>query len=150
MDCGFGRQLSAYHDGELPPGEHDALKAHLAGCPACRQELAALQALSRLVAGADRVPLPEGLLERAHRRVDGAGEVVVVRLAERLMAVAAAVLLVCVVYLYQASRTEAAPPLEEWAPTLISQRVPASQEAGAVDPLVRWVVADLGEEEEQQ
>jgi len=149
MDCRFGRQLSAYHDGELPEAERTALEAHLARCPACRAELAGIQALGRLVAEAGRAPMPEGLLERAHRRVDSAGEVVVVRLAERLMAAAAAVLLVCVLYLYQANRTEAAPPLEEWAPTLISQRVPTSQESGTVDPLVRWVVADLGEEEQQ-
>ncbi len=149
MDCGFSRQLSAYHDGELGSAERLALEAHLAQCDACRRELAGLQALSRLVAQAGRAPLPAGLVERAHRRLEGAGEVVVVRLAERLMAAAAAVLVVCVLYLYQASRTEAAPPLEDWAPTVISQRVPANQELGTVDPLVRWVVADLSEGEQQ-
>jgi len=148
MDCGFSRQLSAYHDGELPPAERDALTAHLAECDACRGEMAGLQALSRLVSGAGRAPLPQGLLERAHQRVDAAGEVVVVRLAERLMAVAAAVLLACGIYLYQAGQTQAASPLEDWAPTLISQRLPASQPPGTVDPMVRWVVADLTEGEQ--
>jgi anti-sigma factor RsiW len=149
MDCKFSRQLSAYHDGELRPAECEALGAHLAQCAECRSELEQLRALSRLVADAATVPLPQGLLERAHERVDSAGEVVVVRLAERLMAAAAAVLLACGLYLWQAGRAEVAPPLETWAPALISQRLPAPQEPGAEDPLVRWVVADLEQGEQQ-
>jgi anti-sigma factor RsiW len=149
MDCGFSRQLSAYHDGELPPGERNAVEAHLGGCASCRGELARIETLGRLVAGAAASQLPDGLVERLHERLGSAGEVVVIRLAERLMAVAAAVLLACGIYLLQAGRVEAAPPLEDWAPTLISQRVPAAQDPAAVDPVVRWVVADLGEGEQQ-
>lgn len=36
-------QLRAYLDGELPPAEQHTVNAHLAGCPACAAELAALR-----------------------------------------------------------------------------------------------------------
>jgi anti-sigma factor RsiW len=38
------RKLSAYLDGELPPRETQAVKAHLAACPSCSAALAAMRA----------------------------------------------------------------------------------------------------------
>jgi hypothetical protein len=47
------RQLSAFHDGELPTGEQIAIRAHLKECPACAAEMRDLDALrSCLRAGA--------------------------------------------------------------------------------------------------
>ena len=47
------RQLSAFHDGELPVGEQIALQAHLRECPACAAEAREMDALgSCLRAGA--------------------------------------------------------------------------------------------------
>jgi hypothetical protein len=47
------RQLSAFHDGELPVGEQIAVQAHLRGCPACAAEARELDDLgSCLRAGA--------------------------------------------------------------------------------------------------
>jgi anti-sigma factor RsiW len=149
MDCERSRQLSAYHDGELPVAERAALEAHVAECAVCRGELAQLGALSRLLAQAGQTPVPSGLEARLHERIDHAGELVVVRLAERLMAVAAAVLVACGLYLWQADRTEAAAPIESWERTLISQRLPAAPEPAADDPVIRWVVADLSEGEQE-
>jgi anti-sigma factor RsiW len=38
-------QMSAHLDGELSPAERVALEAHLAGCPACTAQMAALRAV---------------------------------------------------------------------------------------------------------
>src|SRR3954471_23332486 len=40
-------QLAAYLDGSLPPSQARAADTHLAGCAACRAEVAAQQALDR-------------------------------------------------------------------------------------------------------
>ncbi len=47
--------LSAYVDGELPASCRGELESHLAGCPACRQQLAVLR---RLAAGVRELPSP--------------------------------------------------------------------------------------------
>ncbi len=47
--CDLGR-LKAYHDDALAPAEREAVAAHLIGCPACQQALAALAERSRGVA----------------------------------------------------------------------------------------------------
>jgi hypothetical protein len=48
MKCDAGR-LRAYLDDSLPPPERDAVASHLATCPACQEELSALQARSAAV-----------------------------------------------------------------------------------------------------
>ena len=143
MNCQHSRQLSAYYDGELSPEECQALEAHLAECAPCREELAHLRTLSRLVAGVGEAPLPEGMEQRLHARIDGAGDVVVVRLAERLMAVAAAVLVVSAVWLWQVRGTQAGPVAEAWESTVISQSLPTPQEQVPEDPMLKWIVNDL-------
>lgn len=44
MKCGT-EALQAYLDGELEPVETEAVRRHLGGCPACRQELSRLRLL---------------------------------------------------------------------------------------------------------
>lgn len=48
--------LEAYHDGELSPGQHRKVEAHLSECPACRAELEQMRRLSTLL---HEVPLPD-------------------------------------------------------------------------------------------
>ncbi len=54
--------LQAYLDGELAPGQHDEVAAHLAGCEACRQQVATLVAdasqASRALAGLEPAAIP--------------------------------------------------------------------------------------------
>ena len=52
------RLLASYHDGQLEAERATEVQVHLAACPECRQELAALQVLSELLAGQ---PLPASL-----------------------------------------------------------------------------------------
>ena len=44
MNCGYGEKLILYRYGEAGEALAAAVRAHLAGCPACRGELAALEA----------------------------------------------------------------------------------------------------------
>lgn len=53
--------LEALHDGALPPGEADAVRAHLASCAACRAQLASLETLT---AQLDRIPAPDAPTDR--------------------------------------------------------------------------------------
>jgi hypothetical protein len=74
--------LGGYVLGALEPWEHEAVAAHLAGCPACAAEHARLAALTPLLAHAEGLEIPaapaaieERLLDQiAHER--GAGRVV--------------------------------------------------------------------------
>ena len=53
--CSYSLQLSAYHDGELPRQQREALEQHVAECAACAAELEQYRRLSALLAAA---PLP--------------------------------------------------------------------------------------------
>jgi len=50
--------LNAYLDNELSEWRRERVEKHLAGCPACRAELEALQNLSQII---QQVPLPQEL-----------------------------------------------------------------------------------------
>lgn len=63
------RQLSAYLDSELAPGEADEIRAHLAGCAACREELSRLQQVKALLGRLPERPVPEELWPAIHRRI---------------------------------------------------------------------------------
>lgn len=58
------RQLSAFHDGELPVGDQIAVQAHLRECPACAAEAREMDELgTSLRAGALSVGVPSKVLE---------------------------------------------------------------------------------------
>lgn len=42
-------ELQAFHDGELPRGAAAAVRAHIAACPLCREELRLLRSLDSLL-----------------------------------------------------------------------------------------------------
>jgi hypothetical protein len=72
-DCDAIREwLSAYLDGEITPRRREAIEAHLAGCDACRRELASLRGVSACL---QAWPAPEANPELSARFAE--------RLAER-------------------------------------------------------------------
>jgi anti-sigma factor RsiW len=60
----YGKQFSAYLDGELPSKKQLALSVHLAICAACRRELAALEALGPALSRLKVAPPPTHLTSR--------------------------------------------------------------------------------------
>jgi anti-sigma factor RsiW len=66
MSCNVEVELTAYVDGELPPPEAAAVRAHLAGCPDCRSTEALLrqtvQTLETLPAFEPSAALRQGVL----------------------------------------------------------------------------------------
>jgi anti-sigma factor (TIGR02949 family) len=62
--------LSAFLDGELPPGRAAELRAHLEVCPGCAARLSRLREVdARLVASARRVAVPGDLRARLAARI---------------------------------------------------------------------------------
>lgn len=59
-----GDALSALVDGELPPAEAAAVRAHAATCTTCRDELSALEGVRALVRSLPALDLPPGVVER--------------------------------------------------------------------------------------
>jgi anti-sigma factor RsiW len=58
------KQLSRYADLEVPAELRGEIEAHLAGCADCRQELAKLDRLGRVLSSTNLPPLPEAFGER--------------------------------------------------------------------------------------
>jgi hypothetical protein len=65
--------LGRYHDGELSPDDRSAVEAHLAGCPACAGELAAIAELAEAVLALPEPEPPGDLWPGIARRLAPAG-----------------------------------------------------------------------------
>ncbi len=62
--------LTAYLDGALPPARADEVRAHLAGCPACREEEARLRSAVALLSSLPPAPeLPPFFATRLEARL---------------------------------------------------------------------------------
>jgi anti-sigma factor RsiW len=62
MNCHLaGGMLGAYLDNELAPADAASIAGHIEGCAACRQRLAALDSLGRLVRSVPYYPAPDRL-----------------------------------------------------------------------------------------
>ncbi len=105
--CENQQQLSAYHDGELPAALEAEMQNHLRQCPACREELRRLQAMSAMLASASDDQAPPEAMARWKRSVRPARNRTVMRMTEMLSAAAAAILLVCSTMLWQQHSTPA-------------------------------------------
>ncbi len=53
--------LSAYHDGALPPEERAAVESHLSECAACKAELSEIERARAALVSLPRIKAPSGL-----------------------------------------------------------------------------------------
>lgn len=146
--CERSRQLSAYHDGELAAEERVELEAHIGQCASCARELERLRRLSGFLATASIPEMRTGFMDRLHSGVRSARDVVVVQMAVRLMAVAAAVLVVCVLCLWQLNGAPRANGGLNggWEMVALTLQVAAPVETSAEEQLAQWIVDDLSRE----
>jgi len=149
--CRYRQKLSSYHDGELSESELAELELHLARCRGCSEELEQLKKLSGLLKAAYLPGMPDGALARLHSRLGSAREAVVVQLAERLIAVAATVLVVCGLWLWQANglRRPYEVSLGGWEVAAMTLGVEDAQHVSPEELLTQWIVTDLSAEEEK-
>jgi len=129
--CHNIRRINAYHDGELAPTEARQVQQHLLQCPACRQELERLRALSHWLTAAPTPEVAPAAMDRLRHSVGPRRDRLVLRTAGVLTAVAAAVLIVCSALLWQAR--QAGPDVAG---------VPAEWETAAVMPEATAAAAD--------
>jgi len=141
-ECEYARRLSAYHDGEVSDADRASLEAHVRQCPACAAELRRLAALSHMVSRLGLPKMPAQSVERVRRATDAMLMADLGRMAKRFLAAAAAVLLVCSVWLW---RSEAAPrPAERmplWETAVATQQ--ATLATGSEEQLAQWIALDL-------
>ena len=141
--CEWTRQIEAYHDGELDAAAAKGVEEHLLRCPACAAELERSKALSRLFADAAfPAPSPE-FLDRLRRESPSARDKAAVALAERLAAVAAAILILCAAWAWNAPSTRRPAAVEpsswEWTAVTLDD----AQTAAEMPQFARWVAQDL-------
>jgi len=99
-ECEQAYRLGVYHDGELSSADRAVVERHLKDCPACAAELARMERLSGLARGLTTPAMPPGAISRLHDRVNSLYSRPIIRLAEAMSAVAAAILIACVVGLF--------------------------------------------------
>src|SRR2546423_10948053 len=112
MSCDNIRQVHAYHDGELPLIERARVEAHLRGCGDCAALLAELRRMSQLVAAARVADMPQDAMHRLEQSfwAARARDRGVLRLAEWMTGVAAAVLIGAAGLWERGTRAGAPPP----------------------------------------
>ncbi|HZZ41481.1 MAG TPA: zf-HC2 domain-containing protein [Tepidisphaeraceae bacterium] len=147
--CEQNQNIDAYLDGELSPSARTQFEQHLALCAICARELARLRRLSATVASY-RPTLSADALERIHEAVAQTWDMGIIRLARRISAVAAAVVLAGSLYLtfFQTGQATASVPVwEQTAVTDVQQQpdavVAGSSSGGEQVQLAEWIVSDL-------
>ena len=142
-DCKHNRQVSAYHDGELPEEERVRLEAHVARCASCARELEELRELSRALSGTHIPGAPAAVFERWHGTVATVRERVLIGMAEALTAAAAVVLAACASWVwYGSGKTEASVTMPNtWE--LAAVGVGDESTTSDTQQFVQWMVRDL-------
>ena len=141
--CALRQSVAAYHDGELPAEQADAMSRHVQECGMCGGEAKAMQAISRLLSGPVSPAMPPQAMARLHAVIDGARASSLQWMGEVLTAAAAAVLLLCgaAMWLSPARQPTAAVPL--WELTAASYVDREAQPVEPEDLWAHWTAAEL-------
>jgi anti-sigma factor RsiW len=144
--CPFSELISAYRDGELDAQASAAMQQHLSQCPACRAELAELEAMSRLLMENPAPRLSQIALHRIHAQADLTARQDVLRLARALQAIAACVLVVASIWLMRSpgsltnqESVQAEPPWLDVAMITSAQ----TKTVDATTPAAVWYLAGV-------
>ena len=143
-ECERAQLRSAYHDGELPAAARAEFEEHLRQCPDCAAELAHLRKLSRLLGRMSEPRISSQVLDRLHRGAADASGAGIWRITKVVSAVAATVLLVCSVWMWQLSAATGKPgEVPQWERSALRQDEPPAAETGG-EQLALWMIQSLG------
>lgn len=148
-ECEYGRKISAAYDEEIPEEERRQLEQHMRQCPRCRRELRQIRALSELLRDLYPPSMSADFASRVHESLSGVNPLpAVLCTARRLTAVAATVLVGCVVWLWQFDAVGAgsAGVPAQWERVIISARDEGLSEASQDELLAQWIIEDLDRE----
>jgi len=149
-ECEYADRLNAYYDGELSAAQRAKVEAHVDTCPACAAELDRLRKLGSLLGNLPRPAISEAALARLHRAADLWPTASIRRMASALAAIAALVLVTCLVALWRQDTAAQARPAQPWElaaegrRTMLDAAPPAAEEQ-----LASLVVQDLSSREDQ-
>jgi anti-sigma factor RsiW len=152
MQCNQTNRVGPYRDDEMLPADRDAMRRHLSECPSCAAELNRLDRMTRLLASAaPAAELSADGRTRLHRAIDRQASSLMglpglVRLAEVLSAVAAVLLLACILGLagLHPAAEPAAPAgeLPTWQMGVTSESAEMASD-NADDLVTDWMTQDL-------
>ena len=144
-ECGRAQQLSAYHDGELPVAAGKELEEHLRHCPHCVNELRRLRDFSAMLAGRAEPDIPPSLMRRLHQTADAAAQISIWRMGRVVAAVAAAILIVCAVFLGRSPTFQAETAgISRWELAALRPDDVAAEDSSDVQ-LAMWIIDNPGE-----
>ena len=141
-ECPQAYKISLYHDGELPANVSEQFSRHLSACPLCSAELGHLEKLSGMFSDFAQQEMPAESRERLYGLANRAGSGSIIRLGEVLSAIAAGILILCMVGLTQqgqASPANASLTVDD----VVADGLASSVQVESEDPLANWVVQDL-------
>jgi anti-sigma factor RsiW len=152
--CSFNDWVEAYRDDELDSTRRDQFQSHLPACGSCNAELAELAALSGWFAAAPVPRLSQFSMHRLHNQVSLVMEERLLGMARMVSGVAAAILLVCSVWLSHTNsavgpsdggnNTPAAVVAEPWAG--VSE---VSDDSAPVTPAVDYYLAQSAQQNDE-
>jgi anti-sigma factor RsiW len=142
------RELSAYHDNELPRDEAERVAAHVRTCPACQAELARLRAVSRAVQSLSFPRLPDAAMARLDAIDEGGAWKPLYRTVSHVcMAMSVLFIVTCAGLLHAlAGPAPLSAPGREWEAAAVSSDEDWTAWERPEFPVARWVVSDLGME----
>jgi len=143
VTCPFNNHLEAFYDGEVDDSRRSEIEFHVRQCPSCSEELARLQAMSRMISSAPSPKLSQIGLYRLHNQVDQAMEEGVLRIVRVLSAIAACLLVAGSAWLMRTRESRAVessmPVAPPWADVVEASDSPS----GAYStPAAAWYLAD--------
>ena len=143
-ECEQAGMLGAYHDGEMSPDRRVDFEQHLRQCPQCAAELARIVRLTGLLGCLGGQEMPRSSLDRLHGAVDLLPSAGIIRMARGLTAVAAMILLVCMIGLTrQAPARGSLSGMPLWEAEVVTQESVEPPSSGPEELWASWVVQDL-------
>jgi anti-sigma factor RsiW len=142
MDHPSDQLLSAYHDGELPAGDREAVSAHLMLCRLCMDRIDQLKQISSLIASSTPAGISQMALHRLHARLDDVMERGLIRWAWEVSGIAAAILLAGSIWLAMAGDPATASASVSVPPWVASRASADPQVGESATPAAEWYLVD--------